>query len=149
MNAILQIIAAALGSVGFAALYHVRGRFYFSVAAGGAICWAVYLAALKQVDSVFWAGLFSSAATALFAEAAARWKKTPSSIFFVPCVIPLVPGGSLYYAISSAIQGNRHAALLYARDTILIAFSIAAGASLVWAYGIMRWKYRLLKKSSH
>ena len=63
----------------------------------------------------------------------ARICKETSTSFFVTSVIPLIPGSTLYYCMSSIVEGNPMQALNYGRDTFLFAFGIAAGMSIAWA----------------
>ncbi|MBQ2249842.1 MAG: threonine/serine exporter family protein, partial [Clostridia bacterium] len=38
-----QILVAAVGSIGFAILFNIRGRRLLSVAVGGGLCWLLFL----------------------------------------------------------------------------------------------------------
>ena len=69
----------------------------------------------------------------VYAEILARICKGTSTSFFVTSVIPLIPGSTLYYCMSSIVEGNTIKALTYGRDTFLFAFGIAAGMSIAWA----------------
>ena len=51
----------------------------------------------------------------------------------IPAIIPLGPGGSLYYALASAVRGNLPEAKLYGSQTAQAALAIAAGISFVAA----------------
>lgn len=43
MNPYIQIIAAFFGSLGFALLFNLRGRWLFFTALGGGLSWCIYL----------------------------------------------------------------------------------------------------------
>ena len=77
--------------------------------------------------------LLAGLVTDVYAEILARICKETSTSFFVTSVIPLIPGSTLYYCMSSIVEGNTVQALEYGRDTFLFAFGIAAGMSIAWS----------------
>ena len=102
----LQIGIAAAGAVGFALLFGVRGQKLLWIAFGGAVGFGAYRFLLWMGKGLFAALLFATLLTALFSEALARLKKAPVLLFLVPMLIPLIPGGDLYYAMQSFVRGE-------------------------------------------
>lgn len=47
---------------------------------------------------------FAAIAVTIYAEIFARIKKTPTSTFLIVPMIPLIPGGVLYYTMSYALK---------------------------------------------
>lgn len=77
--------------------------------------------------------IFTSTATAAFAigiysEIIARIKKTPATIILLPSTIPLLPGGSLYYAMSFLVHSEYKKFIQYTVETVNTGFGIAVGA---------------------
>lgn len=140
MNGILtievwkQLIFGMLGTAGFALIFHVRYRFLPLVACGGFLCWLSYLWGLSLFgqDTYFLATLLSGFVTAAFAEVFARICKSPSTVFFLTSIIPLIPGRPLYYFMDAIVDGSQKRAAYYGMVAFLTALGIAVGMSMVW-----------------
>jgi len=74
----------------------------------------------------------------------ARILKTPVTVFLITGIIPLVPGGNLYYTMNYVLAKQWHLSSLYGQKTILIAIAVAAGimiASSIYGICALVWKY--------
>lgn len=80
----------------------------------------------------------------LFCEIAARLGRAPAINFLTPTIIPLVPGGLLYYTVHFYIVGEHTAAIAYGNRTLAVCFGIAAGILL----GSFLWRF-ILPKHKH
>lgn len=129
----LQLIMAALSATGFAVLCHVELHFLPAMSLGGFLCWASYLGSQQIWDGTFVPSLAASVVVALYAELLARVCKAPSTPFFVVSEMPLFPGGSLYYCMLSALEGDAAQVGVYGMRTFATALGIAGGMSIVWA----------------
>ena len=103
MNPVIQIAAAFFGSLGFALLFGLRRRYLLPASLGGMLSWGLYLLLDRLFGSPFVACLAASAFSMVYAELMAHWMRSPTTLFVIPAIIPLVPGSSLYYAMSSAV----------------------------------------------
>ena len=130
---IIQLITGAIGSVGFGILFHIKKKYLPLAAVGGFLSWLVFLLGKEFWGNVFLPTLLAGFVTDVYAEILARICKETSTSFFVTSVIPLIPGSTLYYCMSSIVEGNTVQALEYGRDTFLFAFGIAAGMSIAWS----------------
>ncbi len=128
---LVQLFTAFLGAFGFALLFGLRSRHLLYAALGGLAAWGVYLGADALTSSLFLSSLCSSVFAVSYAELMAHLRKSPATVFVVPAIIPLVPGSSLYYAMSEAVQGELETARVYGHQTLICALAIAAGISLV------------------
>ena len=128
---VIQLLAAFAGSLGFSLLFGMRRRYLLAASLAGALAWGVYLAVDAWLGAPFLSCLLAAAAAALYAELLARALKSPATLFVIPAILPLVPGGSLYYAMSSAVRGDMAAARDYGSQTLEAALAIAAGISFV------------------
>lgn len=138
MNDILiQLATAFLGSLAFSVVFGVSFRRLIPASLGGLGGWVIYLLMFHWLHSEFAACLIASAFAALYGEVLARILKAPATIFFVPAVIPLIPGSSLYYTMSCAMRGDWLGFQHYGFLTGQFALGIAAGISLVWALSSM------------
>lgn len=127
MAYMIQLVTAFLGSLGFAMLFNIKRGKLLAAASGGLLAWGGYLLATIWVSSELICYFLASIILTFYAEAFARIKKAPATIFLVSASIPLIPGGSLYYTMSHAVSGEWD---LFARqgiDTLLLAIAIAIG----------------------
>ena len=130
---LIQLLTAFLSSLGFSMLFGVRRRFLLPAALGGLLCWGVYLGMDAWLGREFLSCLVAAALAVIYAELHARLLKTPATLFVVPAILPLVPGGSLYYAMENAVHGRMEAAASFGQKTLVVALAIAAGISFVVA----------------
>lgn len=139
---ILQVICGGLGTLGFALFFHVRSRHLLLATLGGALSWVIYLAVLAGGGNVFLAALISAMVVCLWAETFARVRKAPATIFLIPGIVPLLPGGSLYYTMSALIAADMDEVLRKGKETGLMVVGIVVG--IVIASEIVRvvlWLY--------
>ena len=132
-EAIIELIAAFLGSLGFSLVFGMHKRYLLPASLGGILVWGAFVLLRKWIGSEFLPCLLASGVAVLWSELLARRMKTPATVFVIPAILPLVPGGSLYYAMSCAVRGELSAARVYGTSTLLYALAIAAGISLVLA----------------
>lgn len=131
MKEVIQTCMGMLGAVGFAVLFHVKGKKLIAAALGGGLSWVVYLLVLRKFLDPAVGLLAATMTVGLLAELLARVMKTPVTILLVPMLIPLVPGGDLYYTTSYLVRGQ---ALEWAESLELVireAGAIAFGIILV------------------
>ena len=123
---IIQLISAALGTLGFAVLFNIRGKKLIGVTLGGFIGWLVYLLCffLKLDEMVCY--FISAIAISIYAEIMARVMKCPVTVIIAPSLIPLVPGASLYYTMSHIVSDKAQFADRAFR-TLGIAAALAGG----------------------
>lgn len=127
MTGFIQILTGTLGTLGFAVLFHLRGKKLLFATLGGLLSWAVFLAFEPLYASEAVRYLISSTAITLYAEVLARVEKTPTTTFLVPSFIPLIPGGALYYTMNYALNQQWHDFAKQAFYTLQLALSLAIG----------------------
>ena len=126
INEIIQLIAATLGTLGFAILFNIRGKKLIGVTLGGLVGWGAYLFAYFLLSNEIISYFISAVAISLYAEITARIMKCPVTLIITSALIPLVPGASLYYTMAEVLSdghefGNR------AFRTLGIAAALAGG----------------------
>lgn len=130
-DALIQLLTAFIGALGFSLVFNVRRELLLSASLGGMLVWGVYLFCGHFFEGVFLPSLVAAAFASLYSEILARVKKAPATVFYTPALIPLVPGGSLYYTMSYAIRGEWESMSLSGSSTAYCALGIAVGMSLV------------------
>ncbi len=124
---IVPILMAAVGSVSFGMFFGIISKKLIFSALGGALTWSVYLTAMHFHISEPICYALAAASGTLFAEILARIVKTPVTLFIITSIIPLVPGGALYYTMLGLLQGNQEVFLLKGSYTLSAAGAMALG----------------------
>ena len=128
---LISVISAFFGSLGFSIIYNIRGLRIWIPAIGGAVFWAVYLIFLHFINNEFLGFFFVAILITIYSEIWARILKTPSTVILMPTVIPLIPGGSLYYAMDAALRHDMPHFFLKAQAAVGLAVALAAGIMAV------------------
>ncbi len=93
---IFKAVWAGIAGLGFAALFNVPGRSFFNIFLFGAIGVLVKLLLLYFNINIVMGSLFGAAAIGFLSIPAAHYKHTPPLIFYIPAVIPMIPGIMAY-----------------------------------------------------
>ena len=128
---LISVISAFFGSLGFSIIYNIRGLRIWIPAIGGAVFWAVYLIFLHFINNEFLGFFFVAILITIYSEIWARILKTPSTVILMTTFIPLIPGGSLYYAMDAALRHDMPQFFLKAQAAVGLAVALAAGIMAV------------------
>ena len=131
MTYAVQLVTAFLGSLGFSVLFNVRRTKLLIAGFGGLLSWGVYLLLAQWLTEGPMLCFYASVCVSIYAEVFARVKKTPTTSFLVPGMIPLIPGGALYNTMQYAIAGNWEEFFPTAAYTLRVALALAAGIILI------------------
>jgi len=106
MNPILHIFYAALGSLGFCFFLHVDKKHFLPCTLNGAAAWGIFLLINQLSGLLFVGNAVAALFAAIVAEILSRKLKAPAVIFYIPGIVPLVPGSTLYYMMEALVQNN-------------------------------------------
>lgn len=126
-DALLQIAMAGIGTLGFSIYFRVRERNVAASTVAGILGWAIYLLVYYFSEDLFLSNFVAAFLVYIYAEIMARVLKAPSNIFLIPGIIPLLPGGTLYYTMYSIVDSNTDLMISEGTKTVAITFGIAAG----------------------
>ncbi|MFA9466712.1 MAG: threonine/serine exporter family protein [Velocimicrobium sp.] len=131
MTQLIQCICAFTGSLGFGILFNIRGKNLFYAAFGGFLSWMIFslMGLFLPVD--FGQYFVSAAFISLYSECMAMIRKVPVTIFLVTSMIPLVPGGVIFYTMQNLILGETRVGADMGIYAFEIAGSIAIGILLI------------------
>ena len=137
----IRVLAAALGTLGFGVLFNIRGKKLLVGALGGMFAWLLFelLGGVVQNEPIRY--FIVSAAASVYAEIFARLMKTPRTTFWIVNLIPLIPGGSLYYTMSSAVGSDFELFMQRGMYTLELAAALSLGIVTVAALS------RIIKKN--
>jgi uncharacterized membrane protein YjjB (DUF3815 family) len=127
---ILKSVYAFFATFGFGILFNIKGKKLIFASVGGFITWYLYLLTLNYTNSNLLALFYASLGAGFYSEVLARLLKSPVTTFSICSIIPLVPGGGMYYTMLETVQGNVNKALTTGLDTISSAGAIAIGILL-------------------
>ncbi|MBQ9080561.1 MAG: threonine/serine exporter family protein [Clostridia bacterium] len=134
MDFVIGVLTACAGALGFAFLFRVDLKYIPWATIGGGVSWAVYLLVFEFLPNVFVSALACAAAATVYSEILAYICRTPATVFLMPSLIPMVPGGSLYYTMSNLIMKDYSAAAVKGVETAEVMLGASGGvvaASLV------------------
>lgn len=126
-----DIITCVLGTLGFCVILNVSKRMIMPATLGGAISAVLFYVFGEMGYGDFISTLFATVAISVYSLATAKLKKAPASTVLLPASIPLLPGGSLYYMMSSLVHSRKTELVFYAKETVLVGMGIALGAVIV------------------
>ena len=128
----VQMISSILGSIGFAILFRLHPKKLWSIALLSGGCYGIYyLFAAVFGTNAFVAALISTAFVAASAEFFSRIMRSPTIIFIIPSIIPIVPGGALYRFMKELINGNSDIAMGHGKEALLTALGVAGGIIVI------------------
>ncbi len=146
---LLMILTAGIGTIGFSLLFSVPPKRLFYAVLGGMLSCSCYLAAGQispddlGFSPVLLASISGGVACTCYAEVMARINKTPTTVFLIPAMIPLVPGGALYYTMAYLVQHDNDMAVSKGLDTLYTCMGISIGIVLVSVLFQIIWNLHL------
>lgn len=128
---IVATLASAIATLGFAILYNVPRKTLLANALIGGLGYAIYYIIINEMGLQLFVGSGVSALViAVSSQLCARKFSMPVTIFSIPAIIPIVPGGSAYNAMRSFVMGEYILATGHIIDTFIIAGAIALGLTI-------------------
>lgn len=139
---LLKSLFAGVVSTAFCITFNTRGKNIFLTGLCGGVGYLVYLltGGPGSYSSFFIAGI----AITTMAEVTARIIKSPTTVFLVGGLLPLVPGGDLFRFFQAVMQGSQNLALYHILNTIVKAGALAAGTIMI---GALLHITKLIKKN--
>ena len=143
----IRLVAATLATLGFSIFFFVHPRRLLPAVLGGCISCAIYL-----LTNHFWGGellpnFVAAAVAAVYAEMCARVTRVPVTVYLLPGVIALAPGGALYNTVFHLANERYAEALVYGRITLQISLGIAGGVAIGSMLGLLLRAHKRIKKT--
>lgn len=141
---IRTVVSGMIGTLGFTLLFRSNKNRVFISTVGGAVTCFVYVIACSFFEHELMQNLFPALAATVFAEVMARLTKAPATPILACSIIPLVPGGKLYYTTYYFVVGEMES--FY--DSLVALLRIASGLAVgiiivsVAVHEINRHKFR-------
>ena len=138
---IIQVIAAGLGAGGYSILFNIRRDKLVFATTGGSFAWIIYILASQFTPNAFVTNMLAASFATLYSEILARIKKAPTTVFLIPSIMPMIPGGGLFYTMSAVISNDTVLFEKYFVTTIETALGISIGIMFMSLIGV-----KLVKK---
>jgi uncharacterized membrane protein YjjB (DUF3815 family) len=126
-----EFALAFIGSYGPAVLFNIERKNLIWAGLCGAIGWASYRNVLIMTKSNIFAVFVAALVISLISEIMAKILKTPSTVFYIPSLFPIVPGISAYYTVLYIIDKKILEATNKGLETLASAGAIAFGILLI------------------
>ena len=127
---LVMIMTAALGTVGYCLNVNIKRNKILYGCIGGVLSTFLYCVFAEAGLSLLMQNLIPAAVVTFYAEVLARMVKAPATVFLIPSIIPLVPGGKLYYTMRAIVDGEGSDAKIFAMEKI----GRASGRERVWMF---------------
>ena len=144
--------ACTAAMVGIALIFDVPPKKLFWALIGSAISCLLMLVGDKFGLDPLITNMIATAVPCVYCEIMARALKTPTTVFMIPTLLPLVPGSRLYYTMFYLFGGHQE---LFVQN-MLAAVKICTGiaVAIILVTGAMRWieaakRQRLEREKEH
>lgn len=130
---LIIVISGVVGTLGIVLLFGVEGRKIPWTLLGAAISSAAYEIAFRMGAGYFIASLIAAALVASYSDVMAHLLKTPATVIITAGIVPLVPGGMLYYTMLGAVNSDATMFSEKGQGVLLVAAGLAVGVIVVTA----------------
>lgn len=141
-NPPLAFCLAFFATAAFAYFFNINRYDIFWASLIGAAGWLVFL--LVRADGVRLIGGYMGGAlcVGVLSELCAVVLRKPATVYIVPGIIPLVPGGGMYETMFNAVLGNGGLASAKGFLTLIAAGAIAVGIALASSFARLALRTR-------
>ncbi|EUJ21469.1 threonine/serine exporter family protein [Listeria aquatica] len=138
----IQLIFSYIATVTFAVITNVPKRALNACGLTGTLGWIFFWAIKELGGGTSMATLAGAFIVAVSSHFFAKYKRMPITIFNVPGIVPLVPGGLAYQAVRNFVLGDYTEAIGFSVQVTIVAGAIAAGLMLseIFNHSIRRFR---------
>ncbi len=130
---LLQCIFIVLATVGLSINFNVKSNELIYCGLTGLTCYFFYMIVKIYIHHEFYGVIFGTFLGVILARRFSYVRKIPTTIYVIPAIVPLAPGGTLYLTMYNLINGNSVEAIINAFTTIKIAGGILIGLSIAFS----------------
>lgn len=134
----IQLPAAFIGTIGFSALFGAPRRYYLTSALAAMLGWGMYILVNRCTPfSVVGASFLAALVVAGSSHILSGLKRCPVTVFLICGIIPLVPGGGIFWTAYHLVANNLRLAATQGFVAIKITVAIAGGIIVASAIGAL------------
>ncbi len=108
-----KVFWSFVGTLGVALSLGLRPKRALLASIGSGIAGLIYIGSSLYTDQEFIRCFCGATFASVFAEICARIAKAPATVFLAPAIVPMLPGGFLYYTMHGIIAGSNQDVLFY------------------------------------
>lgn len=127
----IEIVYAFFATFFFAIIFSLRGEKLFFSSLCGALGWYALIVTQNLKYSKVASFFIAAITITIVSELVAKKLKTPVTTTLIPALIPLVPGGGIYYTMYYMVTNEFLAARVKGMETISITVALSVGIFLV------------------
>lgn len=127
------LISSTVATMGIAIMFGIEKRVLMWALLSALLCCFGYEITLMLGGSLIVASMVGSALAAAYSDAMAHWLKTPATVLIIPGIVPLVPGGKLYYTMLGAVRSDAEMFSQNGKEALLCAAGLTIGIVIVTA----------------
>lgn len=127
MEVFIHILFSYLSTITFGIVTNVPRRVLHACGITGAVGWMIFWFSKNLETGEIFANFLGSVGIGIVSIYFSRKRKMPMTIFNIPSLVPLVPGGAAYQAVRNIVLGDYIAGSQEALKVIMTAGAIAAG----------------------
>ena len=136
----IQLPAAFIGTVGFSVLFGAPRKFYAECGLAGMMGWAISLWVVTAgPQHVVGAAFLGALTVAAMSSILAVVRKCPATVFLICGIIPLVPGGGIFWTAYYLVSDQLRMAADSGFTAIKVTIAIAGGIILAGAIAGKAW----------
>lgn len=140
-----ECIMAFIGTIAFALLFSVPGRYYPWCGAIGAAGWLVYRLVLQAGSNRMLAAFLATVLVIILSRLCAVRERCPVTIFMVSGLFPLVPGVGIYWTIYELVMENMEGAIQ--RGTAALQDAIAIVLGIIFVFELPQKLFSIARRS--
>lgn len=142
-----QTLAAFIGTFAFAILFGVPRQQYATCGIIGAIGWAAFLIMTRAgIAGTMVSITFSTVLICLMSRIVAVWDKSPSTVYLLCGIFPLVPGAGIFWFTYYLVAEKFRLSMTTGFNAGMAAIAIVLGIILAMEFP-QRWFSKLRRKS--
>ena len=130
-EAIRIVVSGLVGTFGFTLLFRSNKNRVVISSLGGALTCLIYVISCRYFEHELLQNLFPALVATVYAEIMARLTKAPATPILACSIIPLVPGGKLYYTTYYFVVGETESFYESIVGLLRIASGLAVGIIIV------------------
>lgn len=127
------LVASTVGTMGIILQFGIEKRVIIWALISSILCCAAYEVSFRSGCGLFLASLIAAAVAAAYSDIMAHIVKVPATVLIIPAIVPLVPGGKLYYTMYGAVSSDMSKFASNGLDALKIAAGLAIGVIAITA----------------
>lgn len=144
---IVELIAAAIGTVAFCLLYSVPVKHYVACGLIGMASWLVYALATRLGVSSGFAVFIATLVVILLSRMMAVRRQCPATVFMITGIFPLVPGAQVYWAAYYLVTNQFDQAISSGFSALKVMIAIVLG--IIFVFEIPNKAFAVFGRKAH